>query len=115
MGKLDSAFSVAGCMKMTLEMLIRKTRAILDCPDVSKRMVLIARLNWAIYRFIRDSGESKAVLDLLAQLDYDLDHYEPRMEYRGPCIAQFFGDEKLADVVESYITKLQPYLIEDKQ
>jgi len=53
-----------------------------------------------------ESIQDETLNEILSQLAYDLDFYEPNEEWRKESLS-YYGDERLEEVVKSAIQKLQ--------
>lgn len=57
-----------------------------------------------------ESIQDQTLNEILSQLAYDLDFYEPNEEWRKESLS-YYGDNRLEEVVKTAIQKLQEYYL----
>jgi hypothetical protein len=92
-----------------LHHIIGRLEEILVDGNFESRKRQILELQDQLNRVICDPNEPYEQRLVLGKLVYDLEYYEPRLEYRGNATC-FYGDEGLEDVLRECLARLQDFI-----
>lgn len=90
-------------MKSNVE-LIQLLQTVLVAEHRIKQELIIKEFQDEVWN--DESIQDETLNEILSQLAYDLDFYEPNEEWRKESLS-YYGDDRLEEVVKSAIQKLQ--------